>query len=272
LTLHKKEISIILPSFRDKRIIQAIASIRAFDDISTVRILVIDGGSDAELVESIKAALTPDDVLISEADKGIFDALNKGLNQVATDYVGWLGSDDLFTGDFLASEVVKQLAQNDIFVSSLILFRGERILRFTHARPSAFGLARFGLHNPHYATFGRAELFCKFRFEVENISADIEYFLKVFEQDPKVSFTSSVGVLQADGGFSTQSISHSVAVNLSVFAIYRKYMNVLFATASVFIKVFHKVLSLFYYKIRPTNWPEIYPASYQLILSHDPDQ
>ena len=261
-----------MPSFRDKRIIQAIGSIRAFDDISTVRILVIDGGSDADLVESIKAVLTPEDILISEADNGIFDALNKGLKLVSTDYVGWLGSDDLFTGDVLASEVVDQLTTNDVFVSSLILFRGEKVLRFTHARPSAFGFARFGLHNPHYATFGRANLFCKFEFEVGNISADIEYFLKVFAEKPKVSFTTRVGVLQADGGFSTQSLSHSVAVNLSVFAIYKKYMNVLLAATSVFTKVFHKVLSLFYYKIRSTKWPKAYPASYQLMVSYDPDQ
>ena len=270
--IHPKKISIILPSFRDKRIIQAIGSIRAFDDISTVRILVIDGGSDVELVDSIKAALTPDDVLLSEPDKGIFDALNKGLKLVSTDYVGWLGSDDLFTGDVLASEVVEQLTTNDVFVSSLILFRGDRILRYTHARPSASGLARFGFHNPHYATFGRANLFSKFEFEVDNISADIEYFLKVFGKNPKVSFTTSVGVLQADGGFSTQSISHSVAVNLSVFAIYKKYMNTLLAATSVFTKVFHKVLSMLYYKIRPTKWPEAYPASYQLMVSHDSDQ
>jgi glycosyltransferase len=264
---HARTISVILPSFRDARILTAIASIRMFDDISAVRIIVIDGGSDDPLVQSIKNALTDDDILVSEPDLGIFDALNKGLERVSTPYVGWLGSDDLYSGQVLASEVVGELETSELFISSLILFRGDRVRRLTHSLPSSWGLARFGLHNPHFATFGRADLLCKFRFEVGNISADIEYFLEVFMEKPQVASTNRIGLLQGDGGFSTQSFKHSINVNRSVYHIYTKRSIRVVAAASVLIKVGYKLASLAYYKVRRTRWPSQFPLAYKLMLS-----
>ena len=42
---NNKQLSIIIPSFRDDRIVDTIASVRLFDDLDTVRVVIIDGGS-----------------------------------------------------------------------------------------------------------------------------------------------------------------------------------------------------------------------------------
>src|ERR1017187_3672347 len=108
--IEAKRISIIVASYNDPRIVGAIRSIRHFDDMDTVKIVVIDGGSAPDVQRLIKESLTEDDIFVSERDRGIFDALNKGLDACDTEFIGWLGSDDVFTGSIKASAVVSALS------------------------------------------------------------------------------------------------------------------------------------------------------------------
>jgi glycosyltransferase len=259
------KISVILPSFRDPRILDAIASVRAFDDIETCRIIVIDGGSAQDLVTQIAATLTPLDTLVSEKDQGIFDALNKGLDRVQTPYVGWIGSDDLYTGSVRASDVVGQLETSDLFIAPLFIVRGSRIVRKTHAWPSAHGLASLGLHNPHYSTFGRFSLLGAERFEVGDVSADIDYFLRIFKHKPRVSSTNKVALLQAEGGFSNSSLRKTLSVNRHAYQAYSRRTNSLTAIASIAIKLSYKIFGVGYYKLRRSYWHDLFPDLHAII-------
>lgn len=256
-----KLITIIMPSFRDPRILEAIASLRRFDDIDTLRIAVIDGGSDESLLSAIRDALTGEDVFVSERDRGIFDALNKGLDLVDTPYIGWLGADDLFTGAIKASDVVRALAEADLFVASTYIVRGEWIRRKTHAWPCGKGLVRFGLHNPHYSTFGRSALLKSTRFELDLLSSDIAYFLDIFAQRPKVVTTHKVLLLQAEGGFSTGSWAKAVRINHTVYETYRKRSNAVAGLLGVGVKTGYKVLGVIYYRLRKRQWPTMFPEA-----------
>ena len=255
------QISIIMPSFRDARILDAIASVRAFDDIDAVRVVVIDGGSPEELVDRIATALGPCDILLSERDRGIFDALNKGLDRVTTPYLGWLGSDDFMTGEVLASDVVRALEDADLFIASTVMFSDDRVLRKTHAWPAAHGLARFGLHNPHYSTFGRTSLLGAERFVHGDIAADIDYFLRVFARRPRVAHTDRVALLMAAGGFSNNSVDRVVKVNRRVFAIYRRHGNMVAALLGIAVKTVYKVAGAGFYAARRRRWRDLFPRA-----------
>lgn len=140
-----RRLSIIIPSYNDPRIVEAMRSVRRFDDTGCVRLIVIDGASKQAVKDLITPLLGPDDLFMSEPDRGIFDALNKGLDHCTTEFIGWLGSDDIFTGKVPASRVIAALENHDLFVAGTAVFRGDRIRRVTHALPSRLGLVRFGL-------------------------------------------------------------------------------------------------------------------------------
>ena len=245
-----KRLSVILPSYNDARIADAIRSVRRFDDIGTVRLVVIDGGSKKEVKDMITTLLAPGDVFISEPDDGIFDALNKGLGFCRTEFIGWLGSDDLFTGKVLAGDVVCALENHDLFVAGTAVFQGHQIRRVTHALPSCFGLAKFGLHNPHFSTFGRAEILKSDRFELGiRGAADIAYFLRIFAKKPKVMTTGTIATLMGEGGFSTKSYCRIFRINLHLLSVYFRHTNVLIVPFVLLIKLGYKSLSLLYYKV-----------------------
>jgi glycosyltransferase len=246
-----KQISIIIPHLNDARIAQAIASVRRFDDCGTVKIIVIDGGSEPALVTSIASLLTPDDLLVSEPDQGIFDALNKGLDRVDTPYMGWLGADDLFSGEVLASEVLEALQSADLFVGVLGFLRGNKVERVTVSWPSAKGLVRFGLHNGHYATFGRSELLKSERFDVSGASADMAYFLRIFDQRPRVRTTRRVATWQRLGGFSNKSPAAVLRSNQYSFQAYRSRSGLLGASIATMIKLGSKMVSRVRYLLLP---------------------
>lgn len=244
-----KQLSIIVPSFRDERILDTIASIRAFDDVGTVCIIVIDGGSDATLLDAIGQLLGADDILVSEPDKGIFDGLNKGLGRVETAYMGWLGSDDLYTGSAKSSKVIAALQTHDLYVMDLVLVRDGHIRRRTHSWPCSRGLVRFGLHNPHYSTFGRSELFGRYRFRLDLTGSDIEYFLRLFAERPRVLRDPDIGILMAEGGFSTGGYGKMMRSNGQLFDAYRTHSGLLGAVLALTVKLGYKALGILQHKL-----------------------
>ena len=244
-----RRLSIILPSYNDSRIQRAIRSIRHFDDMATVKIVVIDGNSSDTIKQLIKERLSNEDTFISEPDKGIFDALNKGLDACDTEFIGYLGSDDMFTGRLLASQVVAALATCDLFVADLEFFREGYVTRKTHGLPSRLGLMKLGLHNPHFATFGSASLLKSERFRLGLRGSDIEYFIRVFNRKPRVASENVVATLQEEGGFSNSSMADILRTNVELIGLYARYSNWFLGTVAVLIKLGYKLSSKAYYRI-----------------------
>jgi glycosyltransferase involved in cell wall biosynthesis len=244
-----KRLSIILLSYNDPRIADAINSVRRFDDVATVRLVLVDGGSKQEIRDLIQPLLSSDDVFVCERDKGIFDALNKGLERCTTEFIGWLGSDDAFTCQVRASDVVRSLQSYDLLVAGTALVRGNEVRRVSHALPSRLGLVKYGLNNPHFSTFGRARLLKSERFEVGMLGADIAYFLRIFDQKPTVETRSAIATLMNEGGFSTKSYVSALRVNLGLMSVYRKSTNFAVAPIAIIIKLTYKACSTLYYKI-----------------------
>jgi glycosyltransferase involved in cell wall biosynthesis len=248
-----KSLCIILPSYNDARIERAIRSVRCFDDAGIVKIVLIDGGSKPETLQLIRRCLAPGDVLVSEPDKGIFDALNKGLDRSDTPYIGWLGSDDVFTGNLRAGEVVRRLQQHDMVVANAGHFRGEYITRVTHGMPSRLGMVRYGLNNPHFATFGSAALLKSERFQLGLRGADIEYFIRIFARKPRVDVVNVVATLAEEGGYSTGSYRLMMGSHLALIRVYADATNWVIAVLSYVLKFGYRLSSLAYYRLFRTR-------------------
>ena len=243
-------LSIIIPSFNDPRITNAIASVRRFDDCGQVQIVVVDGGSGTALLEAVGALLHEDDILISEPDRGIFDALNKGLERAEGEFIGWIGSDDIFTPEVKSSEVIDALAQVDLFIGGTMMLRGNRVSRALWLSRFPVRAAYLGLHNPPFSTFGRATLLRSERFAVECPVADIDYFLRIFRRKPSVSVDQRTVTLMQLGGFSNASLASVIAHNREVFRIYRAYVSLPQAALALLLKTVPKLFSVFFYRIR----------------------
>ena len=73
------KISVVIPVYNDIRITRSIDSILNQRHDEEVELIIVDGGSTDETLSVVRAYGDRVAILISEPDKGIFDALNKGI-------------------------------------------------------------------------------------------------------------------------------------------------------------------------------------------------
>jgi glycosyltransferase involved in cell wall biosynthesis len=106
------KVSIIVACLNSERnIAKALASLQS-QHYSNLEIIFIDGGSKDKTVDIIKEFNLQNSVLISEADRGIADAWNKGLRMCSGEIIGILNSDDYYEQDILL-KVIPCFSNND---------------------------------------------------------------------------------------------------------------------------------------------------------------
>jgi glycosyltransferase len=240
------KLGIIIPSYNDPRIRQAIASVRDSDRDNLTRIYVVDGGSGDLTLTVIGEALRATDVLISEKDAGIFDALNKGLGYVKEEYFGWIGSDDFFVSDINFPQIVSLFQKLDVdcVLFDTIFIDDFKLRRRSFAcRPSYLNYCTGRLF-PHFSSFWKRETVGDLRFDLGyKIAADIDFFLRLISARAPTSWVENrVGTIMRMGGVSTAGVRQVYRSNLESFDIYRKKLGAPIAAFAVFAKLAIKMV------------------------------
>ncbi|MBQ8722812.1 MAG: glycosyltransferase [Opitutales bacterium] len=109
------KISIITVSYNAKSTIErTIRSVLA-QTHPDKEFVVIDGGSTDGTLEILKKYADKIDILVSEPDKGIYDAMNKGVAKASGDYLIFINADDYFYDEFVLERVAQAPHADFIF-------------------------------------------------------------------------------------------------------------------------------------------------------------
>ena len=87
-------ISIIMPNFKEKNLLNAVSSISS-QNYENLELIIIDGNSGSETTSILKDKDDEIDIWISENDNGLWDAWNKGFKLARGDFVGVVDSSNL---------------------------------------------------------------------------------------------------------------------------------------------------------------------------------
>jgi glycosyltransferase involved in cell wall biosynthesis len=190
--------------------------------------------------------------VVSEPDKGLYDAMNKGIGIATGDVIGILNSDDFFED----SEVISTIAQAFEDDSSVNIVFGDvvfvtppdlqAITRFYSAGHFQPWKLRFGWMPPHPATFVRRSVYDQvggYRLDMK-ISADFEMFVRLLVKH-KLTYRwlNNVMVRMRSGGVSTAGFRSSLTLNKEIVRACREnglYTNL----ALVLTKLPFKLLEL----------------------------
>jgi glycosyltransferase involved in cell wall biosynthesis len=223
-------VSIITATYnREATIVRAISSIKSqtYNDIQTV---VVDGHSQDSTVSLVSCMLNRNDILQSEPDSGIYDALNKGLALANGEIIAFLHSDDLYFDNNVISEVVDAFSDDtvDVVYGDVCFFSARNVMkikrRYRSDKLSERNLA-WGKMPAHPAIFIRRRVYEKIGyFETDfKIAADYEFLCRVVHYaDLKSVYLSSVLVRMQLGGISTAGFRNSILLNKEVFRAIRK--------------------------------------------------
>ena len=105
------KISIITITFQAEAYIQrTLDSVHEQGHRDQFEYIIIDGNSKDRTKSIIQNSAIKPDVLISEVDKGIYDAMNKGIGLSTGDVIGILNSDDFYASKDVLSNVANTFA------------------------------------------------------------------------------------------------------------------------------------------------------------------
>jgi len=192
-------------------------------DYPNIEYLIIDGKSKdntLQIVDKYKDKITK---VVSERDKGLYDALNKGIALATGDIVGMLHSDDLYESNHVVSDIVKTFEKNpsaDGVYADLVFVERNDINKVTRTWESGDyeeGDFLSGWMPPHPTFFVKKE--CYERFGGFNtslrLSADYELMLRMIHKNKiKLAYLPKVVVKMRMGGVSNVSLFVRLKANI----------------------------------------------------------
>jgi glycosyltransferase involved in cell wall biosynthesis len=180
-----------------------------------VELIVIDGGSTDGTLEAVAPYRDRISVFVSEPDRGIYDALNKGLQLATGDVVGFLHSDDVFADDESLSRVAEAMRDGsvDACYGDLNYVRKDgsgQIVRSWKSGSHSVAKVRRGWMPPHPTLYVRRPIYSGLGgFDISyRISADYDWMLRFMGNARNMAYIPSVQVNMRVGGASNRSLEN----------------------------------------------------------------
>ncbi len=202
---------------------QTIASI-ASQNYSNKEHIIVDGASKDQTVEIIKQAASVSRY-ISEPDKGIYDAMNKGLKMANGEIIGLLNADDFYADDDILTQVAETFEDPTVqacYADLVYVDKDDtsRILRYWKSMPFRAGLFKHGWMPAHPTFFVRREVYEQlggFNLEFPR-QADFELTMRFLEiHQIKSVYIPKIWVKMRIGGASNNSIKGIIKGNLEAY-------------------------------------------------------
>ena len=212
------KISIITATYNSSKSLKSCIESLVMQDYKSIEYLIIDGKSSdstLEIVNNYQATYSYIK-LISENDKGIYDALNKGLSMATGDIIGFLHSDDLFPSNTIVSELVSKIDKDNLdgIYGDLQYVDKEntnKIIRFWKSCVFHSKLLKMGWMPAHPTLFLKKHVYEKHgEFETSyKISADYDFMLRVLKDSSlAIGYLPKVITKMRVGGASNRSLKN----------------------------------------------------------------
>lgn len=181
---------------------------RAFESVlnqkySNIEYIVVDGGSSDGTIDMLRSHENAIDYWVSEPDKGIYDAMNKGIKLSKGELIGFLNADDYYELEAI-KEVIKvyfETGFKEIFFGNSIVIQGD--LGISYMSIGNASLWR-GLGFKHQAMFVHRHVHEQFGLynTAYRIAADYDFVMNVVSQGVRLVYIDKCLVNYSNMGIS----------------------------------------------------------------------
>lgn len=208
------------------RAVKSVAS-QQYDSFQHV---VIDGASTDNTLEIVNQHVRPGALVISEPDRGIYDALNKGISASTGEVIGVLHSDDVYRSDAILTRISELFEDEtlDYVYADAAFFKLDnpgKIVRYYSSKGFQKSDLKTGNMPAHTTLYVRRKVFDKlglYRTDYR-ISADFEFMIRLFSSQFKGKYVPELWVLMQTGGASTAGLKSKLRVNREVLRACREH-------------------------------------------------
>ena len=228
MPVSKMLVSIITVAFNSERTIAKTIESVLHQTYDKIEYIIIDGASKdrtAEIAKSYQSAFDARNgytlTVISEPDKGMYDALNKGTRYAHGVLVGQINSDDWYEQDAVETMVALYKKENYDAAWGSIRIKKPTGDMIKHARIGKLWTTTGWCHP---GMFSRRETLLTFPYALETMYDDFDYITAVRQAGKKIVTTDQVISNFTFGGQSTHKSLKEVKRRVGItYGIYRKY-------------------------------------------------
>lgn len=210
--MNLNDLSIVTITYNNTSdLVMTLNNCRKYCDLGATQ-WVINGGESVKNICSEYSNVR----LLEEADRGIFDALNKGIKIVSTDYFM-----NVHSGDKLLlkpDEILTLLSRMSI--EKLDLMLGDQIIplygsfRMHSARYWKPWFLKVGCQPPHLPTIYRSDKVKSVQYDINNtVIGDFEYFRELFSKRLKYGYSGKIIIEMGPGGNTTSGLKSFILVS-----------------------------------------------------------
>jgi len=214
-------ISVVTVVRNNPLVAQAVASVLDQKLEAGIESIVIDGASTDGTLAALEPLRSRIGQLVSEPDRGIYDAMNKGLRLATGEIIGTLNADDLYQDSLVLARVLQAFAdpEVDVCYGDLVYVPyhdPEKVFRYWKSGPPAPDRFQLGWMPPHPTFFVRRRVYEQFGlFDLRyRIAADVEFMLRTLVKHRlKAAYIPEVLVRMRAGGASNGSLKGILQAN-----------------------------------------------------------
>lgn len=178
------DVSIICPTYNSERTIKKLIDSILSQTYLCYELIIIDGGSKDQTLSIINNYKSSRIRFISEKDKGIYDAMNKGVALSKGKWLYFIGSDDYLENPLVLNNIFNRMTADDIIVGEV--YEGQKLRKYRFSK-------KLYLENTvcHQAVFYSSSIFRDFKYNINyKISADYELNLYVMTKRLSIHYVN----------------------------------------------------------------------------------
>ncbi|GHU67781.1 glycosyl transferase [Bacteroidia bacterium] len=192
-----------------------------------IEYIIVDGASKDKTLDIVNAYQSQISKIISEPDKGLYDAINTGIQNATGDVVGLIHAGDRLYGNHVIEKLAKHFEENDIDISygyAVTYNQNDKIVRIGKTPEYHRTLVRLGWMPSHQSIYIKREIFDLYGYYNLNFHpySDYELFVRFF-------YFTELKIKKIDlyvnkfylGGISTNSTKRKLKLRKLILDVWR---------------------------------------------------
>ncbi|BCE00610.1 glycosyltransferase family 2 protein [Marinicellulosiphila megalodicopiae] len=216
------KVSIITVCYNSSSTIEDTIKSVVSQDYCDIEYIIIDGGSTDNTGLLIEKYCDFVDVLVSEQDDGLYDAMNKGIKLATGDVVGILNSDDVLANNNVIQNIVDHMGAYGCVYGDIGFYSDDNFnVKKRHYSSKGFSISKFkrGMMPAHPSCYVKRGEYLKageYRTDFK-IASDFDMLLRLFTLPKfKSIYLEEEIVKMRLGGVSTSGIKSTYLLNKEI--------------------------------------------------------
>lgn len=200
--MHKCPVTIVTVTYNAEDLVEETILSIINQSHNNIEYIIIDGGSTDGTVDIIKKYEDKIDYWVSEADEGIYYAMNKAIEKASGKYINFMNAGDTFADE----DIVKYLMSQNVNNADMI-YGNFRIEDSPNVK-KALNKSEWLNHMPfcHQTLFARTSIMKDELFDTSfQLAADHNFIIKMYQQDKIFFHVDKLIAIFAPGGFASSN-------------------------------------------------------------------